>query len=1341
MNNNAVNTSTLILNGEQPKRELSVIQAQTEQLRLKMIEAGKAASSPEGEKAFKKAQQQYAQSAKEAKAYEKANWDIKKVLDDLSGSTMRDLIKAQKQLTAEMNSGKIERGTESWKQHQEQLKALKAEISSVNNETKVGQSGFMKFAEWTNKTWQLFAVGAMAITGVITVLKKYMDMRNELEDQNANLKAMSGLDDKSIEQLQKYAEKMASNPIEGTAVRLRESVTGIMEAYKLVGDAMPQLLKSPELLNEVTKQSMILASAAGMPLKDAVEGTVGALNQYSESADKAGRYVNALAAGSKFGAVEVPYITEALIKFGALAKDANIPIEQTVAIIETLGQKGFQAEVAGTGMKTMLVKMMAGAKETNPAIVGMSKALDNLNEKFSGPGGFNKMVDMFGEREVVIARSLIASRNQFNSLTKAVTGTNTAIDQAETQSQTVNAKIAQATNQLNILAMQLIGGISPAVLKAANMTNVFLRALVQLPAWLKENAGLLWTLTGVMISYTIAVNLQTIATKASNVQTFIGNTITKAGVIIDYAAAAAKALLTGNIGRAKAAMRLLNAEMLLNPWVALGAIIAVVTVAFYKLATGVTAAEKAWREYKINSELEIQTADQLFEAVRKTTAGTLERKKYIDQINSKYGEYLTNQLNEKSNLDDIAAAQEDVNQKIREKIAIETRDKAKKNLMVDDSGKAVGNFKKMNEATAGLDKAYTKSFGEDVGKIMKEEFYKKMNEYPTAILSTGIEEEHRLWAKYGYKAQDIIRYINDYIRFKQALNDEMKEVDNQFEIFTGGYDPAKSSITGEAVVVGHKKKIDNQIYNNPDETYKKAMEAVDIQMAKDNAKWKERHLKGLDDEETYQTNLVNVIRAGLVKKMELSTGKEKEMLEFKNQIDDIDLKRQDDAEKASLKAMIALNDGRLNAVVLYNTAQIEELNNQLEEGSITQSEYNNEILALDKITAEARIYAVTENGKDIAKFEYKSAEERVAAIEASNKEIEKATKDLNDAEKKIYHQTAKDKKEIDREIAEIEKNLGISDRQTKQKQYATELADLKTKFAKAMELAEDDAVKQKKLKEQLAKDEARIKIKSAEDTAADILQVANKAGELSSKIQETETMAVDNKYAKQLAAAKQAGQDTTALEAQIEEEKKAIKKKYADLDFAITAGKIIAGTAEAIIKAAPNVPLQILTGALGLAELAVANEQRQAIANLWTGGFTTPGDKYAPRGVVHAGEFVANQQAVNHSPMRKVFNLVDHAQRTNSVARITDDDIIRSLSVRAGYANGGFVPNTPISETQSVNVDMSAVIATMQQTNAVNAALLAQIQNGITANVSVSGNSGIAKATADYNKLINNANR
>jgi len=93
------------------------------------------------------------------------------------------------------------------------------------------------------------------------------------------------------------------------------------------------------------------------------------------------------------------------------------------------------------------------------------------------------------------------------------------------------------------------------------------------------------------------------------------------------------------------------------------------------------------------------------------------------------------------------------------------------------------------------------------------------------------------------------------------------------------------------------------------------------------------------------------------------------------------------------------------------------------------------------------------------------------------------------------------------------------------------------------------------------------------------------------------------------------------------------------------------------------------------------------------------------------------------------------------VARITDDDIIRSLSVRAGYANGGFVPNTPISETQSVNVDMSAVIATMQQTNAVNAALLAQIQNGITANVSVSGNSGIAKATADYNKLINNANR
>jgi len=129
---------------------------------------------------------------------------------------------------------------------------------------------------------------------------------------------------------------------------------------------------------------------------------------------------------------------------------------------------------------------------------------------------------------------------------------------------------------------------------------------------------------------------------------------------------------------------------------------------------------------------------------------------------------------------------------------------------------------------------------------------------------------------------------------------------------------------------------------------------------------------------------------------------------------------------------------------------------------------------------------------------------------------------------------------------------------------------------------------------------------------------------------------------------------------------------------------------------------------------------------------------------VHAGEFVANQEAVRSAPMRKVFNLVDYAQRTNRVGSITNEDIIKSLNVRQGYANGGFVGggSTVTNNNGFSKADLiSAVQIAMGESTAVNAALLAQIQSGIKAHVSIAGDKGIAKQTDNYNKLLNNAKR
>ena len=188
----------------------------------------------------------------------------------------------------------------------------------------------------------------------------------------------------------------------------------------------------------------------------------------------------------------------------------------------------------------------------------------------------------------------------------------------------------------------------------------------------------------------------------------------------------------------------------------------------------------------------------------------------------------------------------------------------------------------------------------------------------------------------------------------------------------------------------------------------------------------------------------------------------------------------------------------------------------------------------------------------------------------------------------------------------------------------------------------------------------------------------------------------------------------------------------------------MAETASAIMEAAPNIPLQIATGILGATELGIAYQQWESVKNLWTGGYTGPGGKYEPKGIVHGNEFVANMDATSNRTLRKVFNVVDYAQKTNTVAKIDNDTIARALSIKQGFASGGYTsPQMPAATggQGSSSGDWSIMMSLIEQSISVNAALLSAVQDGIDANVSVAGNKGIKQATDMYNKLISNATR
>lgn len=77
-----------------------------------------------------------------------------------------------------------------------------------------------------------------------------------------------------------------------------------------------------------------------------------------------------------------------------------------------------------------------------------------------------------------------------------------------------------------------------------------------------------------------------------------------------------------------------------------------------------------------NKELykEQRAMDQLFAKAKAANTTTDERKRLIAEINVKYGKYLKDLLTEKSSLDDIAGAQREANQALRESIALRIKE-------------------------------------------------------------------------------------------------------------------------------------------------------------------------------------------------------------------------------------------------------------------------------------------------------------------------------------------------------------------------------------------------------------------------------------------------------------------------------------------------------------------------------------------------------------------------------------------------------------------------------------------------------------------------------------------
>lgn len=415
------------------------------------------------------------------------------------------------------------------------LKQHRQEIKGITTETKKATVSIGSMVDWFNRFGGVILSVIGFLTGFTLALRAIRDERNKLEESQAGLKALTGLDDDSIAWLTGQA-KTLSTTMTKEGLRVRQSAAEILDAFMLVGSAKPELLGDKEALKAVTEEAMRLQAAAkDITLNEAVDSLTLSLNQYGAAADQAGRFTNVLAAGSQAGSANIASQAKAIRNAGTAAASANVPIEQTVALIETLAYRGIKDEVAGTGLKKFFLVLQTGADKTNPKIVGLDKALENLKNKNMDAGAIKKM---FGEEGYNTASVILQNTKMVKDFTAAVTGTNVAYEQAAINSDTAQAKLEQARNKMKLAAIDLGEKLNPALTVSTNMLTNVLKYLPGLIDWCKKWGGTVLWLSTILLVY--ATRLKIITAWYS-----IWNSLTKVATVLNLAYAASMNTLSG----------------------------------------------------------------------------------------------------------------------------------------------------------------------------------------------------------------------------------------------------------------------------------------------------------------------------------------------------------------------------------------------------------------------------------------------------------------------------------------------------------------------------------------------------------------------------------------------------------------------------------------------------------------------------------------------------------------------------------------------------------------------------------------------------------------------------
>ena len=398
---------------------------------------------------------------------------------------------------------------------------------------------------------------------------------------------------------------------------------------------------------------------------------------------------------------------------------------------------------------------------------------------------------------------------------------------------------------------------------------------------------------------------------------------------------------------------------------------------------------------------------------------------------------------------------------------------------------------------------------------------------------------------------------------------------------------------------------------------------------------KRKRLEGELIEVDYNKEVERLTIESLNKRLKIKELEKSQRIQLEQQLLDALLAQQATADQRLLNLLQKEVNKELQLVEIVRNTRLEKLQEEETDRQI----YALRAAEIETIAANERLAIVQQFAHTLENAEFESNETRLKAIEENGKTIIDAETNSLKQRQNLQRQFARTTADFERQYnvktweQRREDELSILQKQYEekalseqtyqlavtavQKKYEDEKLKIREQYgiASMAELynAEMEALLEQHERGLLSEEEyeqakLQIKLKYAQEYAQKAAEFAGMASDAISALQDAEIANTDAKYDAEIAAAGDNKEEVERLENEKAKEKLNIEKKYADVQFAVTAAEIISNTALAIMQAYGQLgPIAgsiaaALMGITGAAQLAVANAQRKKVKSMTLSG-------------------------------------------------------------------------------------------------------------------------------------------